>query len=297
MPCWEYDMNKECSPVRHFNLATRPWIQGMMSDGSTEQLSLYGVYERGEDIVTLHGMMPERVSILSLLAIISQESAGSIPDKKAWKDCRKGMAEAAHDYIQQNEDRFDLYVSFLQAREMANMKARNHVRELSLERPFGSRSAFFDQRYFCSNPSDAEVARMLLIYQSFDAGGTMNKPDPWTGKKISAKLTAPLCGKLMMVVEGTNLLDTIHLHVFPKDRLDKLNVGTPPWMGKLNTRSDFEDYARSYYGSLMPMSRVVYLFGDGEMAVSESLAVPKGEPRPWTVGRHPMLVTVPESTK
>jgi hypothetical protein len=160
--------------------------------------------------------------------------------------------------------------------------------ELSLDRPYNTRTSFFDHDGCFWRPTDEEIFRMMLAYQAFDSGGLLQKPDPWTGKRIVSKHASPLTSKLVMLVEGDTLLDTIHLNLVTDKMLGKIPLGVPFWERSMKSKDDYESYLKTYFGCLMPLSRVLCLTEKDRLSISESLSVPKNDPGPWDANWHPM---------
>jgi len=273
------------------NLVSDPFIPVLMRDKSHRKVSLSQAFEQAENIFTIDGPMHVRASVVSLLAGISQVTQGAF-EQTEWSVRRSRIIPDVVAYLEKNKHLFDLHGAkpFLQQPLIVDFKRRPGG-YLDLERPSGDKTIHFDHDAVGFCPDDQAAALDLLVMQYFRSGCIYRQRDPWTKELIPSNQQPPLTNRLVVVVEGDCLLDTIWYHTFPRDRLGNLKVDKPFWERTFGCRADYEQYCKeSYFGCLLPVPFAVYLHKSGEISESETLSVSKGQKSLWKQARHPMVI-------
>lgn len=211
-----------------FRLDQQPWIPCVMQDGSFCELSLLDVLRQSRQIQRIAGNPLETATILRLLLAIAHV-VGTPQDEFEWLDIWKAAdqhLERMIAYVEQRADVFDLYDAdrpFAQHPRLEYGSTTPAV--LVYERAQGNNQVFLDHsRVDDPQPlTSAEAARALLVAHAYGGSGTGSN-NPLNGGKKDSMLAGPLCARLIGVVEGQNLLDTIVLNL-----ASNVRCGKPAW--------------------------------------------------------------------
>jgi len=269
MPCWEYDMKKECSPVRHFNAATEPLIPVVFRDGSTKNVSLEEAFRRSDEIWTFGGHIHEIACYLALFMAIAQRSVGIIRNEQEWMRIKSKIVKKSLRYLKKHRREFELFGDkpWYQVPYVSPIKNRNLTR-LVPGRATSSISSLHDHETYSLEtrhggyrmPSD-EIARVLLCHQPFVPGDRIktDKSEKWGGAVEHAS-RGPLYSSFLVMVQGSCLRDTIWMNLVVNDDQFKLtakNMGKPFWEIDFKKPSLVQKYVSTYFGWILPFPRAI----------------------------------------
>ena len=112
-------------------------------------------------------------------------------------------------------------------------------------------------------PSDRETAIGLLVSQLIRPSGLYKQTCKWCSNEITTSRQAPLTNRMIVVVEGETLLDTIWYHIATTSMLGSLVVDAPFWDREMSKRKEYQDYcSKSYFGHLMPLPFNFFIDGN-----------------------------------
>lgn len=254
-----------------YNLINEPWIDVILKRGIVQSMGLIEVFNSLEEIIDICGSPSEKISTLRLLVNIAQRALNGPANEKDWSFCVGRIKDEAITYLNKNKGLFDLYGPrpFLQVAHL-NGSFSKSILKLSTFISTGNNHVLFDSLARESNArvlNEAQIARGLLHAQLFSPTGTENTPVTgwiWGGKSIEKNVgAAPLNNKLVTVIEGDNLLYTIHNNLITKDTLSgkKIDFGVPVWEIDWTTQTKIEltKNIGTYLYNLVPLSRAVLL--------------------------------------
>lgn len=211
-----------------FRIDQQPWIPVETLDGHFRELSLAEVLADVLRIRRLVGTPPEAAVLHRfLLAILHR--AVPVPDLASWQKLWREPAiafDAARAYVGSHADAFDLFDSrrpFLQ--HPALPPGDKPMAVLLYDRARGNNPVFLD----ASLESDmtpctpAEAIRGMLVNFAF-GGSHPDKSNPLSTGKENTMYAGPLCARLIAVVEGENLAETLLLNL-----LVGQEAGRPAW--------------------------------------------------------------------
>lgn len=165
-----------------FHLLDEPWIPVRMTDGTTVELSLTGIFERLSEIEAIVGDLPaQSFALLRLLLAILYGALDDYGDDgkgpEQWKDYWDAGLPAARiiAYLEEHRDRFDLVHPNRPFYQVPDLRTKSgevsSVAKLILDIPNGE--PFFTTRLGegLDSLDFAEAARWLVATQAFDISG------------------------------------------------------------------------------------------------------------------------------
>jgi len=223
-----------------FDLVSQPWLRARERDSSVAELSLLDVFGRAHQIVGLAGEVPTQdVALLRLLLAILRRAFPAMRSHQDWaKAWQAGHFEMApiERYLDRHRDRFDLLHPETPFFQVAGLHtARGEMTDLArliADVPAGHQ--YFTTRAGAALEamSFAEAARWIVHCQSFDASGI--KSGAVGDDRVKGGRGYPIgiawCGWLgAVVVEGTNLFETLLLNLPLGKSLPDPDVDLPVW--------------------------------------------------------------------
>jgi CRISPR system Cascade subunit CasA len=286
-----------------FDLVDEGWIPCVLADGGRlECLGLRETLRRAPEIREVADGSPLVTAALHrlLLAILHRNFGPASEDEwhGLWKVGRF-PAGPLDEYFERWRERFDLFHaerSFYQCRSVKGQKARPAAK-LSPELACGNNATLFDHttegKGLAFTP--ARAARALVALQCFAVGGTQSREK---GEGPSAR-GAPLAKGALVVVKGTNLLETLLLNLVRYAPVDEepfavTDEDLPAWERGTEPAAG-DRYPSGYLDLLTWQSRRVLLLperSESGMVVVRKVVIMKGEqfPEGWsTRGRETML--------
>jgi hypothetical protein len=239
-----------------------------------------------------------------LLAGIAQVSLGLLRDESEWKSRKGEIVGLSREYLRAHQHRFDLWDK---KEPFGQVAAENEPRK---QGGFGncSTSIFLFKRTFYGNTpalhdhearnpnremADDEMARGLLSFQSFAPQGTFGRTNGcggWSKDTVISLSAAPLNNKLVVMLWGANLLDTIWLNLMTRDMFaDESMLGKPFWELDFPDLRSAEDYSRTYFGWILPMCRAIHVHDYQRSSITEAAKYQRFS--------HPLLVKKPPEKK
>ena len=193
-----------------------PWIPCLTSKGCVKNLSLKEVFLSAGEIIDVVSSSPlEKASLFRLMLAIHLRSVGAMNTGikvRMWEDSDLGTDKVT-EYLERWSRRFDLLDvgrPFYQVPGF-NAGTPHPIHKLAIERTAGNNKILFDHR-MDDEPEVvnlAEAARMLVTVQSYALGG---------GRSATVNLThSPLIGKALVIIKGSNLLETVLLNSIDYD--------------------------------------------------------------------------------
>jgi len=201
-----------------FNLVDEGWIPCLMMDGSQQELSLADVFSRAKDIREIADPSPLVVASLHrlLLAILIRSHAPiTMKDITIFWKNGGWDAKRTRKYLNDWKGRFDLFDAQHPFYQQPGLKSESTlVARLSQETATGNNPTLFDhsldENAMPIPPSTA--ARRIVTAQSFAVGGGKGPAEYPTYLSH-----APLVGKVMVILRGSNLSETLLLNLLPYD--------------------------------------------------------------------------------
>jgi CRISPR system Cascade subunit CasA len=260
------------------NLTIDPWIPIVWGDGRPGRVSLREAFERGEGIRDLAVRPHERIALMRLLICIAQAALDGPADYDDWKSCRPKIAPAALGYLKQWQSAFEL---FGEGPRFLQVKGDGQLGTMELDKlgfVDADMTTLFDQDVELGRQHNPEwVALRLVAYQSFAAGGTVGGSFQKGGRLQPQKGKNGPCrdsSAFHAFIRRENIISTLHSNMVAKERisnLESLTWGTPVWEARATELRELQPIGhltRSYLGRLAPLSRAVWLNGDGATALN-----------------------------
>ncbi len=198
-----------------FDLVSEPWIPVRDETGQLREVSLQDALLQAERLVRLEDPSPlVEASIHRLLvAVLHRALEGpSRPPVDLWKMGRF-PPDPILSYLARYRHRFDLFdpkAPFYQVPDLPS-DAPLPWTKLEPQRASGNNPAFFDHTFDDRPPpaTPAEVARALLVHQTFTPGGLIRRLGVTAGK------AAPLASAAVFIPLGANLFETLVFSLVP----------------------------------------------------------------------------------
>ncbi len=264
------------------NLCKAPWIPVMMSDGSSDWLSLEEAFAQAERIRDLALSPKERISLMRLLICITQRAIDGPENVGEWENlCLSDIQRRALEYLRQWEPAFALcgedggflQVPGLAPRNGEKDKDLSPFSKLDLALASGNNSTLFDNEGGCERKfSFSRQALNLLTFQNFTPDRIIGVAQ-WADSPTAAKSpdsgcpAAPCVGPLHLFLLGANLLETVWMNLTPKSELPPARPwGKPVWEQMPRSQTDkeaVENAVHSHLGRLVPISRCIRLMDHG----------------------------------
>jgi CRISPR system Cascade subunit CasA len=248
-----------------FNLVTEPWIPCVNVRGEMTELSLQAVFEQAHDWRAITDNNPLTVACLHrlLLAIIHHAIDGPKSLREwgiLWKN-KNFSGTPIQDYLTEKQARFDLFsetAPFYQTPDFEikkedNKKKNDEIKKednkkkndftpsnkLCLELAAGNNKTLFDHNLdvapiaLCPN----QAARALITTQMYSLGGGQGPTSNLFGKHPYLG-DAPLIGKIVVLLQGDNLFETLLLNLLVYDKETKpmacIGEDLPVWERRNN---------------------------------------------------------------
>lgn len=218
-------MNPNLNTNPTFSTIDEPWITVALRDGSTDELSLLGCFERATEIRAVVGDIPTQAFALVrlLLAIIHRSLPTLDHPYDNWRELWSAPAlpvEWIRDYLHEHAQRFDLLhpeTPFLQVADLRTQKDEPGGLE-RLVADYPPNEQYFTMRGggAIETISFAEAARWVVHAQAYDVSGihpgAVGDPRVKGGKgyPLGTSWTGELGGILL---EGPTLKDTLLLNL------------------------------------------------------------------------------------
>ena len=272
------------------NLTTDPWIPVLMADGSHANVSLIDAFSRGCEIADLSVRPHERIALLRLLICVAQAALDGPKDEDEWRECLNDIPERTAEYLRARCLVFELFGTgprFLQVSNLSSIKADgedgNAVDKLDVTLSCGANTTLFDNAGGSNRSfTPAQLALMLLTFQSFAAGGTTSYVK-WNGSLTRRSASASVCiasSPLHAFLRKATLLETLHANLLNKEAFGEhagrgAIWGEPIWHRMPGKLGDVPETTRSYLGRLVPVTRAVWLNEtDSTVVLGEALIYP-----------------------
>ena len=263
-----------------FSLLDKPWIPVRLTDGSTAELSLLGVFERLGEIEAIVGELPaQSFALLRLLLAVLYGALDDYGDEEKGPEQWKTYWDAGFPttritaYLEAHRDRFDLLhplTPFYQVADLRTARSEvSSVAKLVLDVPNGE--PFFTTRIGegLVSLSFAESARWLVATQAFDISGIKSgaEGDPRVnggkGYPIGTGWSGYLGG---IVLEAESLHKTLLLNfpAFTVQDADDWAGDVPIWERDAQTAAADDDAVATGPAALYTwQSRRIRLHHDG----------------------------------
>lgn len=227
-----------------FNLLDEPWIQVVTTDGDNHLESLHDVFAHAQSIRDIRGdIATQDAAVLRLLLAISHRALDGPENIDAWQEIWQDpdqLTTAAHDYLEDYRDRFDLFhreTPFFQVPGLETTSGKSSpLSSLIIDVPNGA--PFFSMRHTggLERLTHAEAARWLVHAHAFDPSGIRSgvKGDPTAKGGKSYPIGPGWSGQIgLVIVEGHTLFETIMRNLIPLDNgsdiLPVQDEDLPPW--------------------------------------------------------------------
>jgi CRISPR system Cascade subunit CasA len=274
------------------NLITDGWIPITWRDSVEAVVGLDELFHRCAEIRDLSVKPHERIALLRLLVCITQAALDGPKNHREWEECVPTIPAKTGDYLQRWKSAFELFGPerrFLQVPDLARGSADgegNSATKLDLTLATGHNATIFDNAGGGIRPqSPANLALALLAFQCLSPAGIIGAVK-WKGKEIT-KCTgrhAPAAAASMLhcFLVGCCLLETIRLNLLDRqqvsDNYGPEGWGRPIWEFPVETelaKAEIRNATMTYLGRLVPFSRLVRLFEDGEkITIGNGLTYP-----------------------
>ncbi|MCZ2079104.1 MAG: type I-E CRISPR-associated protein Cse1/CasA [Bryobacterales bacterium] len=266
------------------NLTTEAWIPVVWNNGRPGTVSLREAFEAGHEIRDLAVRPHERIALMRLLICIAQAALDGPNDEEDWANCRSKIGLESLTYLRNWHAAFELLgdLRFLQ------VKGDGQLGKMDLDKldfVDADTTTLFNHDVGTGRQRTLErVALGLVTYQSFAAGGTVGGSIELAGRLQSQKGKNGPCrdrSAFHAFIRRENLVSTVHANLVAKQSisdLKNLDWGVPVWEARATTLSELRKighFTKSYLGRLVPVSRAIWLQGDGATALNANgLAYP-----------------------
>lgn len=242
-----------------FNLVEDPWIPVLWTEGAQSLVGLREAFARASEIADLSAAPHERISLIRLLVCIAQAALRAPETSYDWPGWGDDLDVAAHRYLDQWRDRFDLFCDgqrFLQVPIKANGEAVA-ASKLVPHLASGNNPTLFDHSGGTDRPmAPASLALALLTFQNFY---------PLYGAGYKGKGTCVDSNMVHTVLGGESLKDTILLNCLDlkmiAEHFRNEGIGRPIW--ELDPGDESAVVTESYLARLVPRHRNLRLLDDG----------------------------------
>ncbi len=250
------------------NLCGDSWIPVLLPDGSREKVSLNTLFAQAARIRDLSAEPLHRIALMRLLVCLTQAALDGPANARGWKECPQHIGPAVRSYLEKFRDRFELFSGpspFLRLPGVEHNR-NSLVDKLDFDLSSGNNQTLYDREALAGgrvHPSD-RMALLMLAYQCFSPGGLIGTTD-WNGIDTSRHSEQAPCSEgspLHTLIQGSNLLETIHYNLVPKDTLASMGIsfGRPIWEDYPNSADEAgPGLTCSYLGRLVPVSRLIVI--------------------------------------
>ncbi|MFC0529058.1 type I-E CRISPR-associated protein Cse1/CasA [Phytohabitans kaempferiae] len=202
-----------------FDLTKEPWLPVICLDGRLEEVSLTSLFHRAHEIRHVIGQTPPMTAALHRLVLALACRVYQPLDSNSWTELWRNErlpTQQLDDYLLKHPGRFDVFDKqrpFFQCPAVATVAASSAAK-LVPYRSTGNNTTLFDHTTSRDEImlAPAEAARWLVTLQAYDPGGLKS---PYTKEKSSQAAPANWFG--MVLVEGSNLKETLLLNLMPYD--------------------------------------------------------------------------------
>lgn len=225
--------------VTSFDLVSRPWLPVQREDGSTEELSLLGVFTRASEVRRLVGDLPtQEFALLRLLLAVLYDAldeaaggaSGAPVELEDWEElwAADDPFAVVAGYLERHRERFDLLHPARPFFQVAGLHTEKHevasLNRIVADVPNGE--AFFSMRRpGVERLGLAEAARWLVHTHAYDSSGIksgMEGDDRVKGGKVYPQGVGWAGGLGGIFAEGENLRETLLLNLIPTAEKDLL---------------------------------------------------------------------------
>lgn len=262
----------------------------MRGDGRRSEVSLLEAFAQGRDIADLSVRPHERIALMRLLICIAQAALDGPKDEEEWRDCLGKITEHVATYLTKWRGAFELFGDgprFLQVANLESAKADddegNAVDKLDVALSCGNNTTLFDNAGGSDRAfTPAALARMLITFQSFAAGGTTSYAK-WHCVATRRSASAAVCiasSPLHAFVRKPNLIETVHANLLDMESFSvhagrDARWGQPVWHQMPGKLEDLPEATRSYLGRLVPVTRAVWIDKEASTVIlGEALIYP-----------------------
>ena len=269
------------------NVAFDRWIPVVTTDGTKQLASLCEVMTEGEAFADLAVRPHERVSLMRLFLCVAHAALDGPRDYDEWCEVPSRLPEAAHHYLEEWKDSFELFhprKPWLQVATIAKqpnvMTPRlddwTPVSKLGFFLATGANTTLFDHAGMNNEQRHITLANTLLsmvAFQCFSTGGLISQVY-WNGVQTGkSSKDGPCCPASMMhaLLRGKELLTSIHLNLPSFEHVRRsysdCQTGRPVWENPPASFQDQEAIANAtetYVGRLLPMCRLIRLHETGQ---------------------------------
>ncbi len=266
------------------NLTTDPWIPVVRGDGRPDLVSLRQAFAEGRQITDLSVRPHERIALLRLLICVAQVALDGPEDEEAWRACLDQLPARVCAYLDRWHHAFELFGNGPRFLQVANLQSTrwdddegNAADKLDLALACGNNSTLFDNAGGSARTfSPAELARMLVTFQSFAPGGLIGIAN-WNGRPTAPNKSAPasVCiaaSPLHAFLRKASLVETVHANLMTRETFAEhagrqADWGEPVWQRMPARPGDLPQTTRSYLGRLVPVARAIWLNDDHRTAI------------------------------
>ena len=211
-----------------FDLLEQPWIPVLTKTSGQKLYSLKGIFEESEHITQLMGNPLEAAVCYRLLFAIAKSATDPRQPHEwleSWNDKEKFRISVLQ-YLQAQQTKFDLYDQKRPFLQNPNLSlGKRSPAELVYHRAKGNNPVFLDSSQ-TGDPrpiNSGEAALGLLVLHAYGGSGTGGLNE-LNGSKKDTMYAGPLCARMIAVIEGSNLLETVLLNTVVGKQ-----AGLPAW--------------------------------------------------------------------
>lgn len=259
-----------------YNLAERAWIPVQTTDGTGQELSLKQVITGAHQLARITGNPLEAAVLFRLLLAIAHQVC-ELEDRDSWLEVwqnQEPLQNRMAAYVAEHHDKFDLYGRPRPFAQHPGLPEPNRTpAEIVYDRAQGNNPVFLDASIVAeANPiPSALAARSLLVTHAYGGSGTGGN-NPLNGGKKDTMFAGPLCARMIAILEGENLLESIILNLAYGRKAGKPAWERPlseiPGLTKPTGLSDL--YTRTTRNALLAPSE------DGEFCVGVAVRMGQG---------------------
>jgi len=270
------------------NVAFDRWIPVVGTDGKPDLASLCSVFTEGGKYADLAVRPHERIALMRLFLCVAHAALDGPKNYDEWEKVPQLLPAAAHKYLKEWEDSFELFHEtkpWLQVAGLKPAKENDDKAFTPLEKlDFSLASTLFDHqgtknsdRYF----NHTQLILGLISMQNFSTCGLLSRP-LWNGKPTadSAKDAPCITSSMYHVfLVAKNLFETICINICDFEELTFLmnGTGSSNWLGRpvweQMPKMDADVITtETFLGRLTPLSRAIrFIESSPRMLYGEAL--------------------------
>lgn len=209
--------DKGVAGLASFSLLTECWIPVRDLDGRLREVSLHEALGHAPRLRRIEDPSPlVEVALHRLLLAVLHRALDGPPDGETvldWWDAGSFPENRLREYLDKHGDRFDLFHPLYPFCQIPDLPDENPLpwTKLVPERASGNNPTLFDHSIDADPPParPAEVARALVVHQSFTPGGLIRRLG------VSSSKGGPLATSAVFLALGENLFETLLLNLVP----------------------------------------------------------------------------------